>query len=55
METYSVTVSRLGIKDADLVSVSPERSNIYLTVYPRSSFKELLKKFNSGIQLGYLC
>ena len=44
METYSVTVSRLGIKDPDLVSVSPEQSNIYFTVHPRSSLKELLKK-----------
>ena len=39
METYSVTVSRLGMKDPVLVSVSPERSNIYLTVHPRSSLR----------------
>ena len=52
METYSVTVSRLGIKDPDLVSVSPERSNVYLTVHPRSSLKELLKKYKKEFVLG---
>ena len=41
METYSSAVSRLGMRDPVLVSVLPERANIYFTVYPKTNLEEL--------------
>ena len=52
METYSSAVSRLGMRDPVLVSVPPERANIYFTVYPKTNLEEFVGKLTTEFLLG---
>ena len=52
METYSTVVSRLSMRDPVLVSVPPERENIYFTVYPKTNLEEFVGKLTSEYILG---